>query len=165
MTRIASALSIAGCMAVLTGHALAQDLDTAKGRYTMSPVEGGLLRLDTQTGAMSLCTRKAETWSCEPVGDKSASGTAAPGLDAENKALKDRVKQLEDEIAASGGGAPPAPKSQLPSEEDVDKALDYVERVFKKFRDRMRKYEQDVPPGDTGKIDPNTTPNRGDKPL
>ena len=28
---------------------------------------------------------------------------------------------------------------QLPTEEEVDKALDYAERMFKKFRDRLQK--------------------------
>ena len=33
---------------------------------------------------------------------------------------------------------PPPEKLQLPTEEEVDSALDYVERMFKKFRDRLR---------------------------
>ena len=38
---------------------------------------------------------------------------------------------------------PPAEKFQLPTEEEVDSALDYVERMFKKFRDRLRNLEQE----------------------
>ena len=36
---------------------------------------------------------------------------------------------------------PPGGITKLPTEEEVDKALDYVERMFKKFRDRMQKFE------------------------
>ncbi len=120
-----------------------------KGRYSMSPVEGGFMRLDTETGAVALCTRKADAFVCEPVNDKTASSEDKAKLEAENKALKDRIKSLEDSLAtgappADGGNPtePPSGVTKLPTEEEVDKALDYVERIFKKFRDRIQKYEQ-----------------------
>ena len=68
------ALSAVALLAALTVSASAEPLPADKGRYTMTPVEGGFMRLDTQTGAVALCTRKSETWTCEPVDDKSASG-------------------------------------------------------------------------------------------
>ncbi len=125
-----------------------------KSRFTMTPVEGGVMRLDTETGAVSLCVRKAETWSCEPVNDQ-LSGGAMAKLEAENRELRDRIKSLEDSPAAgqpqptptppNDGGYPTEPPggvTKLPSEEDVDRALDYMERIFKKFRDRIKKYEE-----------------------
>lgn len=145
--------AVAPCFAVLIAAALplavsAEPAAEQKGRYSMSPVDGGMMRLDTETGAVALCTRKNDQWSCEPVKDGTGAGDEKGKLEAENKSLRERIKRLED-IAASlppVDGVPPAEApggiTKLPSEEDVDKALDYVERMFKKLRDRIQKFEQ-----------------------
>ena len=136
------ALSAVALLAALTVGASAEPLPADKGRYTMTPVEGGFMRLDTQTGAVALCTRKGETWTCEPVDDKSASGDDKAKLEAENKALKDRVRDLE--APAPDGKTPDSPPggvTKLPTEKEVDEALDYVERMYKKFRDRLQKIQ------------------------
>jgi hypothetical protein len=138
---------------LLSAAALAESADDGKGRYALTPVDGGVLRLDKDTGAMALCTHKADQWICEPVQDRSKDDAdQLAKLEAENKSLKDRVKVLEDSLAIAEGankndapGEPPGGRMQLPTEEEVDKALDYVERIFKKFRDRIDKYEKSNP--------------------
>lgn len=136
------ALSAVAMLAALTASASAEPLPADKGRYTMTPVEGGFMRLDTETGTVALCTRKGDTWTCEPVDDKAASSDDKAKLEAENKALKDRVKDLEatapDSKAPDG---PPGGVTKLPTEKEVDEALDYVERMYKKFRDRLQKIQ------------------------
>ena len=149
-TKVLSAVAL---LAALTASASAEPLPTDKGRYTMTPVEGGFMRLDSETGAVALCTRKGETWACEPVDDKAASGDDKAKLEAENKALKDRVKDLE--ATAPDGKAPDGPPggiTKLPTEKEVDEALDYVERMYKKFRDRLQKIQPapGIPPATPG---------------
>lgn len=132
----------AAVLAVMATGAIAETTVESKGRYTMTPVEGGFMRLDTETGSVALCTRKGETWTCEPVSDKAASPEDKARLETENKALKDRVKELEaagpPDKAPEG---PPGGVTKLPSEKEVDEALDYVERMYKKFRDRLQKIQ------------------------
>lgn len=136
-------------LAALSMPARAQSLDDGRGRYALSPVEDGFLRLDKETGAVAMCARKSGTWVCEPVTDKAADSTGDKAkLEAENKVLRDRIKSLEEiqDPAKPGAEAetpkdPPGGKMQLPSEAEVDKALDYMERIFKKIRDRIQKYE------------------------
>jgi hypothetical protein len=146
---------------LLASGALAETTADAKGRYTLTPVEGGTIRLDTETGSLALCTRKADAWACEPVNDKAVSADEKAKLETENKALKERIKALEDTLASgkppADGGYPaevPGGVTKLPTEEEVDKALDYVERMFKKFRDRVQKFEKPTDtlpkPGDGG---------------
>lgn len=149
---IAAVICFAGAAAF---PAMAQAPDDGKGRYALSPVDGGVLKLDKETGAVSLCANKSGGWTCEAVKDAGTPGDVAR-LESENKELKARVKALEDDAAATGAPLePPAPKAQLPTEEEVDKALDYVENIFKKFRDRIRKYENAPPsPGDPAPSDP-----------
>ena len=138
-----------GCFIITS--AIAQPVAESRGRYTMTPAEGGFMRLDTESGAVSLCTHKADTWACEPVNDKTNSSAGEARLETENKNLKDRIKVLEERLSqrdAQANGNPPvdAPGgvSKLPSEKEVDEALDYVERLYKKFRDRIQKL--DPPP-------------------
>lgn len=120
--------------------------DDGKGRYQLSPVDGGVMRLDRETGAVSMCAKKGDAWTCDAVEDRAKASDAAK-LEQENRDLKARIRTLEDQAAALPGAIePPAPKAQLPTEEEVDKALDYVENIFKKFRDRIRKYESEIPP-------------------
>lgn len=139
--------------AIATFPAAAQIRDVpreAPGRYTMQPVDGGFLRLDTQTGAVSMCRPGAGgTVSCQPsVGEQRQTiADELARLRTENIELKAEIKRLE-EIAGGGrpGGPsiePPTEKFQLPSEQDVDQALDYVERMYKKFRDRLRNLESE----------------------
>ena len=146
-----------GCLSLVTAahcQALAEAADDGKGRYAMSPVEGGVLRLDKETGAMALCTRRGEKLVCDPVEDRAAAeADRLAKVEAENRALKDRIKALEE--SAAGGDMPKAPdapenKMQLPTEEEIDKALDYAERMFKKFRDRLQKVDPALPKPKTG---------------
>jgi len=129
-------------LALLIGAA--PDADRAGGRYRMTPAEGGaFLRLDTQTGAMSVCQRKDGRWACEAVPDERRA------LETEIEQLKSEVKRLEELLALPDPGTPDGkdkrahrsgPKLSLPSEEDIDRAMDYAQRMMRKFKERMREF-------------------------
>ena len=127
-------------LAMLIGAA--PDADQAGGRYRMTPAEGGaFLRLDTQTGAMSVCQRKDGRWACEAVPDERRA------LETEIDRLKSEVKRLEELLALPDPGTPDGkraqrsgPKLSLPSEEDIDRAMDYAQRMMRKFKERMREF-------------------------
>lgn len=154
-TRSVIFAALLGALASATANA--ETSAEPKGRYSMTPVDGGTMRLDTETGAVTLCTRKADAWACEPVKDGSAAGDTAK-LEAENRALKEKLRKLEDLVATlppepgvPGADAPaPGGVAKLPSEEDVDKAFDYFEGMFRKLRDRIKKLEQPSPEGKPG---------------
>ncbi|MEZ5853368.1 MAG: hypothetical protein R3D67_00955 [Hyphomicrobiaceae bacterium] len=117
------------------------------GRYTMQPTEGGFLRLDTATGDMSLCKPAQGTFECRPVKDDRDLQVEIERLVKENKELKAEIKRLDDMLGLNGDKAgKPAkpgigPKIELPTEQDVDKAFSYLERMIKKFRDKMKDLE------------------------
>lgn len=125
------------------------------GRFTMAPVEGGFLRLDTQTGAVAMCANSGSEFACKPVADETrqASSERLSRLEAENRDLKERVRELEALLETRPPGPPPPHDgptadgppggiSQLPTDEEVDQALDYMSRVYKKIRDHIKDLNQ-----------------------
>lgn len=116
------------------------------GRYTMSTTEDGVVRLDTQTGAMALCRRKDGAWACEDMEDSQRTlMSEIDKLRAENKSLKEQVEHLEETLGLGDtetGPPGPSAKLTLPSEADVDKAFDYLERMLGKLQERMKKLEE-----------------------
>lgn len=144
-------------LAGLCGAALpAFAADDEAGRYSMSPTEGGFVRLDRNTGAMTFCTKgdasKSEpAWACTPMGDaQQLSNSERERLEAENKALKTDKQHLEEMLGMADPSKPgatspdtgsAAPPMKIPSEKDVDQVFDYFEGMMKKFRERMKKLE------------------------
>lgn len=148
------ALAVAAALGLgIAGLALApgesRSADEPSGRYTMSPADGGFVRLDTQTGAMSQCTKQSGQWACEPMADSDkALREENQRLSAEVKSLQEQVKGMEEvfglgDTKAAPDGTKPRAELKLPSEQDVDQAFDYLERMVKKFQERMKKLEQE----------------------
>jgi len=134
----ATGVLLAGAM-ILAPASIAQE---RTGRFTMQPVDGGYLRLDTATGDMSICTRTADAFECKPAKDDRDLQSEIARISDENKKLKAEVKRLEEMVEGGLDQPLPAPKFELPKEEDVDKALSYLERMFRKFRDKMKELDK-----------------------
>jgi hypothetical protein len=116
--------------ATLGGPALAEEA----GRYTLAPLEGGIVKLDTRTGALSECRRKGDTLNCTLVPD-------------ERQPLQDEIDRLSRENAelraqlgakAPTAGSTAAPAPSLPSDADIDRALSLMERFMRGLKDIMR---------------------------
>lgn len=152
---LAAAATVAGTCA-----AVAQE---RTGRFVMNPVDGGFARLDTETGAMSLCKPQSKDptatgqWSCQPMGDVTADSRK---LEAENKELRAEIKRMEDLLGLNGDKPKSGDKQaeqrpgggfNLPSEQEVDRALSYMERMVKKFHDTMKRLESESRKGDGAK--------------
>ena len=138
---------------------------TASPRFTLQPVEGGVLKLDTRTGALSFCSTRAGgsagNWVCEAVPEDRAA------LEAEIARLQARIAELEKGRAGvpdimapalppSSGENPappesgPAPDSRDPAEAErqLDRAMDMAERVFRRFFDMVNRLRSEPAPQD-----------------
>jgi len=107
------------------------------GRYAMTPTEGGFLRLDTESGAVSFCTIKDGQSLCRASADEKAA------LAAEISRLRRENAELRS--ALSGAGTlPPKSGAGLPSEEEFERTLSMTERFLR----RMMKVFREEAPGD-----------------
>lgn len=126
-------------------------------RFTMTPTESGVVRLDTETGAVSICVRKDGQWSCEATPEeRQALRREIERLQAENARLRSELRQpgqapglATPDKGAEPPSAPPAPKEsfELPTEKDIDQAFDYLEGMMRKFRDRLKQLGEPEKPG------------------
>lgn len=102
------------------------------GRYVLEKVEQGFLRLDSQTGVMSLCAVSSGVWECSAVKDEGLDGTKELGrLRDENEGLKKRLAELEKNGATT----------KLPSDQEVDRMMDIFGKMFDRFLDFAREMD------------------------
>jgi hypothetical protein len=97
--------------------------ESENGRYSMSPVADGVLRLDTRTGQVSLCRQKSDSWICEATADDRAA------YDKEIARLQAKVANLEAELKRQPDGG----ELKLPSDAEVDRVMKFFETVFRRF--------------------------------
>ena len=137
------------------GIAIAASPDgaAAANRYIMTPTDGGFVRMDTQTGILSFCTTESGTVSCKlSQDDRVAILRQLDQLKTKNKELKEENRRLEDMLLGDGkdkdkGMSGRKRTFKLPSEKEVDQALGYIERMYKKFRDKIKELETDKKDG------------------
>jgi len=161
MTLLRVTSAIVG-MAILVAASAATAQDPRPGRYTMHKTDDGFVRLDTDTGAVSLCRKTSSGWGCNAISDASPSmgpshdGPRSNGgpppysgpenLAAQNAELKAEIQRLEELLELRGSRKPPAAGKngsfKLPTEGEVDQALDYFERMLKKFQERLKRLEK-----------------------
>ena len=103
--------------------AAAQETD----RYTLEKSGDRLVRMDRQTGEMSICTEQSGQLVCKlAADDRAALETDIDRMQHQVEALEKRVATLENSVAARL-------ESTLPTEEEFGRTLDYVERFLRGF--------------------------------
>ena len=158
----------------VTGSAAAQSMpDSENGRYALSPVADGVVRLDTRTGAVSTCSNSGAGWACYAMPDERAALDAEVGrLQADNEKSKTEIEKLKAELAArepvvTGKTDEALPKTDslkkpepkvaddgrrieipLPSDRDVDRVMSFLEQAWRRLVEMANRMQKDV----SGKI-------------
>src|ERR1700744_5958175 len=150
--------------------------DSENGRYALSPIADGVLRLDTRTGAVSTCTNNNGTgWACHAVPDeRAAMDTEIGRLEAENEKLKAQLAsrdqapdrpdtpKIDEPLPKADSLKPPEPKVAdgqrkieiprieipLPSDRDMDRMMSALEQAWRRLVDMANRMQKDV----SGKI-------------
>lgn len=132
MRRLAIALATMGAPAFATG-ALAQDAE----RYQLERTDQGYVRMDTRTGEMSICEERSGQLVCRLAADERAAfQDEIDRLNGSLSALEDRVTALEKAPALPG----------LPTEEEFDKTMTYMQRFFRGFMDIVKELDGEKEP-------------------
>jgi hypothetical protein len=140
--------------------------DTENGRYALSSTPDGVLRLDTRTGAVSTCSNTGAGWACYAVPDERAALDAEIGrLQVDNEKL--RRDLVSREPVVTGKIEEPMPKSDslkksdpktapkiaegqrkieipLPSDQDVDRMMSFLERAWRRLIEMANRVQKDV---------------------
>ena len=142
------AVALAGA-ALAGARAQGTPPDADNGRYSYNRVDDGYVRLDLRTGQVSLCTRRASGWSCQLApDDRAAFENEIARLQAENVALKKAL--LERGLPLPGGvSEPPAARApdrdlKLPGDAEVDRAMSFIERVWRRLIEMMANIQRDL---------------------
>jgi hypothetical protein len=137
-------------IAAAIGPALAGEPapDTEGGRYVFSKQANGLLRLDTQSGAVALCAEQPVGWACQAAPeDRAVFEGEIARLQNENAALKRAL--LAHGLSLPPGVAPDAAASNdvtlhLPSDAEIDRAIAFVGHVWQRFIDAIARAQKQV---------------------
>ncbi|HET7884936.1 MAG TPA: hypothetical protein VFL62_01795 [Bradyrhizobium sp.] len=175
MTRTAALTSTVVVLSVLIGAnaAVAEALpDGENGRYTLSPIADGVIRLDTRTGTVSTCNNAGAGWACYVVPDERAAYDQEIGrLQAESEKAKAEIEKLKTELASrapvEGKSEEALPKSDslkkaepkvaetprkieipLPSDRDMDRVMSFLEQAWRRLVEMANRMQKDV----SGKI-------------
>ena len=140
--------------------------DSENGRYAMSVVPDGLVRLDTKTGAVSTCVNQGSGWACYAIPDERAALDMEIGrLQAENESLRAQLaarsplaeNKTDEALPKSDPLMPSVPKSAdgerkieipLPSDKDMDRVMGFLESAWKRLVDMAARIQRDT----SGKI-------------
>ena len=144
-------LLIAAAVAVAAAAAQAQTAtpDSENGRFTFNKVQDGVLRLDTRTGQVSLCTNRTVGWACQSVPDERAA------LETEIGRLQNENATLKKDMIARGlplpGGLKSDPNAgrnqvelKLPSDADIDRMMTFMEKIWRRLIDMVQGMQKDI---------------------
>jgi hypothetical protein len=123
--------------------------EAEKGRFSFKEVGDGVLRLDARTGAVALCSSRAVGWACQAVPDERAA------LDNEITRLEDENARLRRELARRaieppngakppGEPAPDAAAPKLPSDVDLDRALSFLQRAWRRMVEMVQQMQREL---------------------
>ena len=134
---------IAPCLLVplLAGGASTAEVE----RYRLEKSPTGYVRMDTKTGEMSICEEKWGELVCKMAADeRTAVQDEIERLQADLKVFEERVamvKALEDRVAKLENSLTAKFERTLPTEEEFNKTMSYMERFFRGFIGIVRDLE------------------------
>jgi len=136
MSNTAFAAVVVGCCLIAPAFADDAMPENDGGRYTFSKVADGFLRLDTQTGEVSICSQRTVGWACQAVPeDRAVLESEIARLRHENAALKKDMLARGLPLPAGTLPEPPVVRDgdhALPPRlhSDLDRMMDLVDRMW-----------------------------------
>ena len=140
---------VAVLLGVSAAHAQTATPDSENGRFTFNQVQDEFLRLDTRTGQVSICSKRAESWTCRAVPDERAAlESEIARLQGENATLKKQMiargVPLPDGMRSDSSANRPQIELKLPNEADLDRLMTFVEKIWRRLIDMVQSMQKDA---------------------
>ncbi|WP_442579189.1 hypothetical protein ACSBOB_27340 [Mesorhizobium sp. ASY16-5R] len=143
--RLLPTIAIPFVIALVSTGALADE-----DRYVLEKSDDGFVRMDRTTGEMSACKLDGIALVCKLAADeRTAYQDEIDRLQQDLKSLDERVAKLENSLTSRL-------ESSLPSEEEFQKGLGYMERFLRSFRDTVQDLDKE-PTNQGGSTAPDKT--------
>ncbi|HMK71331.1 MAG TPA: hypothetical protein VK442_10215 [Xanthobacteraceae bacterium] len=149
---IATAFAVVIAGLILIEPALADDAmpENDGGRYTLSKVAEGFVRLDTQTGEVSLCSQRTVGWACQAMPeDRAVLENEIARLRRENAALKKDI--LARGLPLPAGSTPEPPEARdgdrappLAGNHDFDRMMALVGRLWHRLVEALAQAQKQM---------------------
>jgi hypothetical protein len=120
--------------AMALGVAASAAQDDEGGRYALERSADGYVRMDKETGEMSICQERSGQLVCKLAADD------RQAFESEMDRLQSSVDALEKRVTALEG----SPSKGLPSEEEFDKTMTYMQRFFRGFMDIVKEWDREL---------------------
>lgn len=133
--------------------------DNAGGRYIFNKTAEGVVRLDTQSGEVALCSQRTVGWACTTAPeDRALLESEIARLRTENAALKKDLLARGLPLPQGIMPEPPATQSNpaqnqtsqnnitvpLPSDADIDRVTAFANRMWHRFKDMVEHAQQAI---------------------
>ena len=124
--------------------------DHEGGRYSFSKQADGVLRLDTQTGDVSLCSQRSVGWACQAVpDDRAVLEHEIARLRRENAVLKKDILGRGLPLPAGATVEPPAMSEdhrmpRLNDNADLERVLAFAQRMWNRLVDVIARAEKQL---------------------
>jgi hypothetical protein len=150
MIRIALVLAVCALSCAAARAQAPAPTEQSDIRFSFNRVQDGYLRLDSRTGQVSLCSRRAAGWACEPVPEK------RPALEAEAAELRADNEALKRALEAHGLPLPnslrtervppraPDIEIRLPNNKDVERAVEYLGQIWRRLVETFSSTQKDA---------------------
>jgi hypothetical protein len=106
-------------------------------RYRLVKTDSGYIRMDTATGEMSICEERSGQLVCKLAADERAA------FQSDIDRLQTKLDDVEGRVAKLEA-RPSIPETLLPSDEQVDKGIDIMEKFFRSFMGIVKELDKDV---------------------
>jgi hypothetical protein len=148
------AIAVAGCCLIVPAlpPAWADDAPpgSGEGRYTFNKTADGFVRLDMQTGEVSVCNQRSIGWACQAAPeDRAVLENEIARLRNENAALKKDLLARGLPLPSGATPEPPAvsqhePQPQWRGDSDLDRMMAIVGRIWHRFVEAIARAEKQM---------------------
>jgi hypothetical protein len=151
MIRLATAVLLVALLVPASASAQGATPDSENGRFSFNQTPEGVLRLDSRTGQVSVCTKRAAGWACEAVPDERAA------LETEIGRLQGENVTLKKEMIARGIALPSGVKApdragerkdelvlKIPSDAELDRVMAFFEKMWRRLVDMVQGMQKEM---------------------